>query len=85
VKVKELAVRYQVNRNTVIEHAKRAEGVRHRYPALLPEEITEAARLYQSGQSLADVGKHFGINATTVRSALLKAGVEMRDCQGRER
>jgi len=49
VKVKELAIRYQISRDTVIKHAKRDGGVRHRYPALLPEEITEAAQLYKSG------------------------------------
>jgi len=85
VKVKELAIRFQISRGTVIEHVKRAGGVRHRYPALLPEEIAEASGLYQSGHSLVVVGKHFGINASTVRSALLKAGVKMRDCHGRER
>jgi DNA invertase Pin-like site-specific DNA recombinase len=84
VKVKELAIRYQISRNTVIEHVKQAGGVRHRYPALLPAEIAVAVQLYQSGQSLVTVGKHFGINASTVRSALLRAGLEMRDCQGRE-
>lgn len=32
VKVKELAVRYHISRDTVIKHAKRAGEVRHRYP-----------------------------------------------------
>ena len=85
VKVKELAVSYRINRDTVIEHVRRAGGIRHCYPALVPEEIIEAVQLYQCGQSLATVGRHFGINASTVRSALLRAGVPMRDCQGRER
>ncbi len=82
VLVRQLAVRYGINRDTVIEHVRRNGGVRHRYPALLPKEIVEAAQFYRSGQSLATVGKHFGINASTVRSALLRAGVQMRDCQG---
>jgi Mor family transcriptional regulator len=37
-KVRDLAARYQVDRNTVIGHVNRA-GVRRHYPALLPEEI----------------------------------------------
>jgi hypothetical protein len=41
--------------------------------------------LYRGGQSLKNVGVHFGVHASTIRSALLRAGVAMRDCQGRER
>jgi len=83
-KVNDLAAHYQVNRNTVIGHIDRA-GVRRHYPVLLPEEIREAAQLYRSGCSLAAVGVRFGVNASTVRTALLRVGVAMRDCQGRER
>ncbi len=42
-------------------------------------------RLYQGGQSLEDVGVHLGVHASTVRTALLRDGVAIRDCQGRER
>jgi len=59
--------------------------VRWHYPALLPKAIDEAGQLYRSGQSLATVGEHLGVNASTVRTALLKAGMQMRDCQGHER
>jgi hypothetical protein len=67
----------------VIGHVNRA-GVRRHYPALLSEEIAEAAQLYRSGRSLAAVGGHYGVNASTVRTALLRIGVPMRDSQGRE-
>jgi hypothetical protein len=83
-KVNDLAAHYQVNRNTIMGHVNRA-GVRRHNPALLPEEITEATQLYRSGRSLAAVGGHFGVNASTVRTALLRVGVAMRGCQGRER
>ena len=83
VKVRDLADRYRVNRNTVIQHINRS-GVRCHYPAMNPEEVEEAAQLYESGRSLVSVSEHFGVNATTVRSALLKAGVAMRDCHGRK-
>jgi DNA-directed RNA polymerase specialized sigma24 family protein len=83
-KVKDLAARYRINRNTVIGHINRA-GVRRHYPALVSEEIMEAAQLYRSGWSLAAIGGHFGVNASTVRTALLRVGVAMRDCQGQER
>jgi hypothetical protein len=82
-KVRDLADRYRVNRNTVIQHINRA-GVRRHYPALNPGEVEEAAQLYQSGQSLVSVSERFVVNATTIRSALLKAGVAMRDCHGRK-
>jgi hypothetical protein len=72
-----------VNRNTVMGRIKRA-GVRRHYPALLSEEIKQAAQLYELGQSLATVGEHFGVHATTIRRALLKDGVQIRDRQGRE-
>jgi len=82
--VEELVANYQAGRNTIMGHVNRA-GVRRHNPALLPEEITEATQLYRSGRSLAAVGGHFGVNASTVRTALLRVGVAMRGCQGRER
>jgi hypothetical protein len=66
----------------VTQHAKRA-GVRLRYPKPVSEEIEEGAGLYRSGLPLAAVGKHFGIDAYTVRRTLLRAEVKMRDPQGR--
>lgn len=43
-----------------------------------PQEISEAARLYEAGSSLAALGERYGVDAGTVRSKLLKAGVVMR-------
>jgi DNA-binding CsgD family transcriptional regulator len=83
-KIKDLAARYRINRSTVFGHINRT-GVRRHYPALVSEEIMEATQLYQSGRSLAAIGRHLGVNASTIRTALLRAGVAMRDCQGRER
>jgi hypothetical protein len=74
-KVKDLAVRHRINRS----------GVRRHYPALLPEEVTEAARLYRSRKSLLDVGDHFGAQASTSRTYPLNAGIEMRDRHGKKR
>ena len=50
-KVNDLAARFRINRYTVNQHIERA-GVRLHYPALSPEEIEDAARLYMSGESL---------------------------------
>lgn len=80
----DLAEHFKVHRSTVLDHLNRADTPRRR-PALSPSQIDLAIRLYRGGQSLKDVGVHFGAHASTVRTALLSAGVAMRDCQGRER
>ena len=83
-KVKDLAARYGINRNTVIGHINRA-GVRRHYPALQGAELEVARHLYESGQSASVVAGHFGIDTSTVWRTLHRAGVKMRDSQGRER
>ena len=48
-------------------------------------EIDQAAALYISGLSLADIGSRLHFHATTVHLALRATGVQMRDMHGRER
>jgi IS30 family transposase len=84
VAINDLADRFGINRSTVLEHLKRSQ-TRRRYPALDARCVEEAAVLYRSGLALADIGSVFEVHATTVRLALLRVGVEMRDCQGRAR
>lgn len=48
-------------------------------------EIGEAVQDYQAGQTLAQIGKRLGFNATTVLMALHARGVKTRDPHGRER
>ena len=83
-KVNDLAARYGINRSTVIADINRTRVRRH-CPALASEEIAEAAEIYRSGRSLAAIGRQLGVNASTVRTAQVRVGVVMRDCQGRER
>ncbi len=45
-------------------------------PARWPEEVTEAL---PTGKSLLHTGDHFGVHASTLRTHLLTAGVEMRE------
>jgi hypothetical protein len=80
----DLAKKYQIGPDTVRHHAKQA-GVGPRYPAMTPDQATEATNLYLSGCSLADVGGQLGVNPSTVRTSLLKAGVRLRDTHGRDR
>jgi len=82
--VNELAARYSINRDTVIDHMRR-QGVPRRYPRLGETEVHEAISLFYSGDSLAKIGKQMHVDAGTVGRALHKAGVVLRDCHGRER
>ncbi len=40
---------------------------------------------YEQGESLATVGERMGFNASSVRVALIAAGVKLRDTNGRVR
>jgi hypothetical protein len=82
--VYELGERFKISRQTVSAHLHRA-GVAVRLQGLNPEQVAVAVGLYLGGWSLARVGGRFGVEAHTVRSALLKQGVRMRDTHGRER
>ena len=77
VAVNDLAVAFGINRNTVLEQVGRMNLPR-RYPALSAEEVQQAAELYESGQSLAMIGRILRVHATTVRRQLIKAGVAIR-------
>lgn len=81
--IMELAKRYEINRTTVMKHLDRS-GVDRRFRKLSEMDVLEAARLYDSGLSLAAVGKHLGVYPSTIYSALRKAGVQLRDQHGRE-
>lgn len=77
----ELADDFQINRLTAMEHVKRA-GLRPRWRILTPDDITRAADLYRSGQSLDQVGTCPGVDADTVRRAFLLKGVPIRPRRG---
>lgn len=49
---------------------------------LTEEEISEAARRYEEGMSLARLGERYGVSAETVRIKLLDAGVQLRARRG---
>ena len=66
---------------TVMKHVERAGAPRRRH--LLTDLLDEARQLYDQGWSLASIGTHFGVNASTVWHALRRAGVPMRDTHGR--
>jgi predicted ATPase len=70
--------------NKVSELLKR-EGVLLRWRSLSPSQIDLALELYREGHSAAAMAPHFECGPGTVRLALIKAGVRMRDSHGRER
>jgi DNA-binding CsgD family transcriptional regulator len=80
---RQLAARFGVHRETVLEHLKR-RGVpgRPNRRKLSDEQVQAAARLYESGLSLAQVGETFGVNAQTIRTHLSRAGVPIRPRRG---
>jgi len=82
--VYQLANEFQIHRATVSLLLERQRVPRRNRP-LSPAQIEKARMLYATGQSLAKVGSVLGCDANTVRLALVRVGVRMRDCQGRER
>lgn len=75
--VYEIAKQLIITRNTASAILKR-HGVKLRYKILGPEDIENAKRLYESGASLQVVADYFKVNPSTVRYALLGAGVKTR-------
>jgi hypothetical protein len=72
-----LAKAFTIDRRTVSAILDR-HGIRRRYNLLDADAIAEAARLYESGWSLARLADHFGVAARTVQNGLVKAGVPRR-------
>ena len=73
----QLAQLYGVDRETVRATLRRA-GLPQRERGLTAEQVNEAARLYEAGQSLARIGRCFEVDPHTVRRRLLERGVTMR-------
>jgi transposase-like protein len=76
-----LAARFHISRTTVMKHVERTGAPRRRN--VLTDRFDEARQLYNEGWSLARIGQHLGVNASTVWHALRKAGVPMRNTHGR--
>lgn len=60
-------------------------GVSMRQQGLSEDQIDQAAELYEQGQTLKQVGPKLGVDAGTVRLALLRRGVLMREPVARRR
>jgi transposase len=82
--VKELAATFGVHRNTVTLGLDR-QGVTRRPRSLTLAQVERAVELYAEGWSVARIGDTLDVWGSTVLRALQKAGVRLRDPQGRER
>lgn len=80
--MKEIAARHGIHRVTVSEILNRT-GTAKRPQGMNTTQAKRAARLSESGLSLANIGAQLGFNATTIRAVLLRPGVTTRDSNGR--
>ncbi len=72
-----LAQEYGVAKSTIIGILRDGNVVMRRQP-LTREQVSEAARLYESGLSLSKVAERLKVNQETMRVAILKNGVILR-------
>jgi DNA invertase Pin-like site-specific DNA recombinase len=82
--VYELGSLYRIQRQTVSKILKR-EGVTLRLQPLTPDQIETARELYLDGLSCRRIADLLQCNDGTVRNALVRLGVTMRDSHGRQR
>jgi len=64
-----------------MKHVERAGAPRRRN--LLSDRLDEARQLYDQDWSLAKIGRHLGVNASTVWRTFHKADIPTRDPHGR--
>ncbi len=79
VSIAELGERYRLGRTAVFAHLRRS-GIQTKAERrrLTDDQVTEAAKLYESGESLKTVAKYFYVNVKTMRKLLAEAGVTIR-------
>ena len=73
-----LAKDYGVAKSTIIGIF-RANNVVVRRQPMTAQQVGEAARLYKTGLSLSQVAAAVGVNQETMRVAIIKAGVVLRE------
>ncbi|GAA2021896.1 hypothetical protein GCM10009819_00510 [Agromyces tropicus] len=78
-----LATGYGVAKSTILSILRANSAVVRRQP-LTAEQVSEAARLYESGLSLSQVAERLTVNQETMRVAILAAGVTLRPPTGPE-
>jgi DNA-directed RNA polymerase specialized sigma24 family protein len=79
--VRDLATRFDVNRDTVFSILKRRQVVRHAR-GVPPQRVEEVVKAYEAGSSLATIGAQLSVDPGTVARTLRSAGVELRPRKG---
>jgi hypothetical protein len=80
--VTQLAAEFDINRETALEHLKRAGIARRLHVRKLTDQLVqEAGQLYATGLSLKNVAKPFNVNETTIRNEFTRAGIQVRPHQ----
>ncbi|MBT9605899.1 hypothetical protein [Microbacterium sp.] len=77
-----LAQAYGVAKSTILGILRTNSVVVRRQP-LTPEQVSEAARLYESGLSLSEAAERLSVNQETMRLAIIAAGTNLRPPTGR--
>ncbi len=75
-KILELAVRFNIDRTTVMRHLRNA-GV-PKYAGWTDHVTAEARELYEAGHSLADISELIGWPPSTINRHLKAAGLKLR-------
>ena len=73
-----LAKEHGVAKSTILGILREANVVVRRQP-MTTDQVSEAAQLYESGLSLSQVATQLNVNQETMRVAILKAGVVLRE------
>ena len=83
--VRQLGAQFGINRETVLEHLKRA-GVPRRpnVRKMSDAQVVRAVELYANNLSLAKVAVQFDVNAATIRREFAVAGIAIRPRRGWE-
>lgn len=77
-----LAADFGVAKSTILRILRDARIVVRRQSLTL-DQVTEAARLYESGLSLSQVARHLDVNQETMRVAIIATGITLRPPTGR--
>lgn len=73
-----LARKFECHRHTVMRHLQRA-GVEIRpQRKMTPELVAQSAALYANGQTLDEIGRLLGLEASTIGKALKRSGATLR-------
>lgn len=76
-----LAAEYGVAKSTILRLLRESRVVVRRQP-MTPEQVSEAARLYESGLSLSQVAAQLSVNQETMRVAIIASGNMLRPPTG---